>query len=287
MADGSSLLETREPINVDRDYRLERVDEELSMLTNEINKEQWRTRHAAQGKNYEDNYNQFEIFILYKLKYCSFKGSTRNDSQELNSSLNQDNYHTRLNRDHSDLFSNEDLPNLDEAVDPVISSLLSTTGEVTTINEPATETDFVETTEAAEPNAESTSSENDHSILIAQHNPDFSIVGNDSIDFYDLNKGNPLIDLRIKLGSDELPRISCASHKLNLAVRGAMVKHKVICEHLRLINKFISGIKRSYELGRVFKDLNCRLRLENVTRWGSAFLCLESIKRAHNNGKKC
>lgn len=75
MADGSSLLDTSEPINIDKDYRIERVEEEITMLTNEINEEQWCTRHAAQGKNYheDNNYSQFQIFIfLNKLKYCLF-----------------------------------------------------------------------------------------------------------------------------------------------------------------------------------------------------------------------
>jgi hypothetical protein len=34
----------------------------------------------------------------------------------------------------------------------------------------------------------------------------------------------------------------------------------------------------------MFKDKCCRLRIENLTRWSSTFLMLESIKRAYDRG---
>ena len=42
----------------------------------------------------------------------------------------------------------------------------------------------------------------------------------------------------------------------------------------------IKRIRKSYNLSRVFQDLKARLRLENTTRWRSAYLSLLSIKRA-------
>lgn len=42
----------------------------------------------------------------------------------------------------------------------------------------------------------------------------------------------------------------------------------------------IERIRKSYDLSRVFHDLKARLRLENTTRWGSAYISLLSIKRA-------
>lgn len=100
------------------------------------------------------------------------------------------------------------------------------------------------------------------------------------MDFYDQTKGSSFERLVINLGSDELPRISCAAHKLNLCLRGAFVKHQTICKDIKTLNRMIERIRKSYDLSRVFHDLKARLRLENTTRWGSAYISLLSIKRA-------
>ncbi len=84
----------------------------------------------------------------------------------------------------------------------------------------------------------------------------------------------------IEIGSSTIPRISCANHKLNLAVRSAMAQHVMICSDLRKLNSFIGTIRGSYNLDRLFQNSKCRLRLENNTRWGSAFLSLETLIRA-------
>ena len=50
----------------------------------------------------------------------------------------------------------------------------------------------------------------------------------DSIFNYDLSYTRNTIDkLDINLGSDDIPRISCANHKLNLCVCSAVVKHPI------------------------------------------------------------
>lgn len=63
-----------------------------------------------------------------------------------------------------------------------------------------------------------------------------------------------------------------------------MIKHKKICETLAKLNNCINHIKRNIKLNKIFKKLKCRLRLENKTRWGSAFLVLEAIKKASERG---
>jgi hypothetical protein len=35
-------------------------------------------------------------------------------------------------------------------------------------------------------------------------------------------------------------------------------------------------------LARSFREKKCRLRIENVTRWSSAYLMLESVKKAYD-----
>ena len=105
-------------------------------------------------------------------------------------------------------------------------------------------------------------------------------------EFLDENFYNdsPIDKLVINLGSSDLPRICCANHKLNLAVRYAMVQHKTICDDMKKVNQFVCGIKKSIMESRIFKDLNCRLRLENKTRWGVVFLVLEALKKAYDKG---
>ena len=61
-----------------------------------------------------------------------------------------------------------------------------------------------------------------------------------------------------------------------------MVKHRIICDYIRLLNQCNASVKRTLKLNRVFREKKCRLRLENLTRWSSGYLMLESVKRALN-----
>ena len=81
-----------------------------------------------------------------------------------------------------------------------------------------------------------------------------------------------------------MPRISCANHKTNLAVKSAMKKHKTIVQHVKKLNSFINSIRKSVQLTKIFANEKCRLRLENLTRWGSTFLMLERVQKAFNKG---
>jgi hypothetical protein len=85
-------------------------------------------------------------------------------------------------------------------------------------------------------------------------------------------------------GTSDLPRISCANHKLNLVIKTSMRFHKTILKHVKKLNKFITNIKHTVELTKMFANEKCRLRLDNVTRWGSTFLMLERLQKAHNKG---
>ncbi len=78
----------------------------------------------------------------------------------------------------------------------------------------------------------------------------------------------------IEIQSDKLPRFSCANHKLNLAVRRAIENNQSVSSELKQLNKFVNKVRRSHNMNRIFQDYRCRLRFENKTRWGSAFLCL-------------
>jgi len=102
---------------------------------------------------------------------------------------------------------------------------------------------------------------------------------------YDVNETfQPIHELEINLGSDNLPRFSCFNHKLNLVVRSAIARHPSVKDLFKEINKFAVKVRDHRELNDICKELNCRLRIENETRWGSAFLVLEVIKKANDRG---
>ena len=97
---------------------------------------------------------------------------------------------------------------------------------------------------------------------------------------YDLRKGTLIRDLRIKISSNYLPRFSCACHKINIAVRKAIASHDKLCNILRELNIKNKVIRRSIKLSKIFRKKKSKLRLENLTRWSSAYLMLESVRKA-------
>ena len=58
-----------------------------------------------------------------------------------------------------------------------------------------------------------------------------------SDDDYDLNRGERVRDLIINLGTNDLPRFSCANHKLNIGIKKAIKNHHHIKRVLRKLNK--------------------------------------------------
>lgn len=120
-------------------------------------------------------------------------------------------------------------------------------------------------------------------FLAAPREISSSIRSFDFDNYYDLNRGQPIKTLSIKIGSNELPRFQCANHKLNLAIRRAIDLNDGIKEVIRLVNASNAHVRRSVQLNRVFRENKSRLRIENLTRWSSAYLLLESTKRAYDN----
>jgi hypothetical protein len=90
--------------------------------------------------------------------------------------------------------------------------------------------------------------------------------------------------LEINLGSDDIFRISCVNHKINLAIRTAIISHPVICNIFKTLNKFCDNIRSAIATNNVCKEFRTRLCLENATRWGSAFSILEMYKKAFDRG---
>ena len=110
-------------------------------------------------------------------------------------------------------------------------------------------------------------------------NLDHTVIDFDFESHYD----RPPVDiLKINLGSADIPRFNCANHKLNVTVRGAITVHVDLTEKLKTLKKSNSSIRRSVALNCAFKAEKCKLRLENLTRWSSAYLMLLSVLRAYN-----
>lgn len=107
--------------------------------------------------------------------------------------------------------------------------------------------------------------------------------GNDE-SLYDLRRGQPLDIVEIQIGATNIPRHSCANHKLNLSVRHSIARHAELCTIIKTLNSSNTHIRKCIDINRMFRNENCRLRLESLTRWSSTYLMLESVKRAYDKG---
>ena len=98
---------------------------------------------------------------------------------------------------------------------------------------------------------------------------------------YDFSRGEPIETLDIVLGSDKLPRFSCAAHKTNISVRAAIKQHSQFSKILKELSKFCGLSHRSINIANYHSKNKTRLRCDNKTRWNSSFMMLLSIKRAY------
>lgn len=94
-------------------------------------------------------------------------------------------------------------------------------------------------------------------------------------------------DFQINLGTSTLPRFSCACHKLNLVIRHAIEKNAEIQSVVLQLNRANDHIRRTVCLATLFREKKCLLRLDNLTRWSSVFLMLQSVKRAYDELELC
>jgi hypothetical protein len=98
-------------------------------------------------------------------------------------------------------------------------------------------------------------------------------------DEYDPSLGDPIYELNINFGTNDIPRFSCACHKANIAVRLAIKKHKGLSTLLASLSCFAAKTRNSINKSHLHIDEKSRLRCENQTRWSSSFLMLESFKK--------
>ncbi|CAF1029887.1 unnamed protein product, partial [Brachionus calyciflorus] len=103
------------------------------------------------------------------------------------------------------------------------------------------------------------------------------------LDELNLYTEEPILNLSIKIGSDDIARFSCACHKNKIAVRMSIRKNRSLENLLTTLSRYAARNKNSINNSKYFIQKKARLRIENTTRWSSSFLMLESF---HNALKK-
>ena len=101
---------------------------------------------------------------------------------------------------------------------------------------------------------------------------------------YNLDSDKLIKDLKINLGSADIPRYQCANHKLDIVGRKAVRLHRELRDICRKLNRSNARCRKVIKLSRVFRKKKCRLRLESKTRWSTFYLLLLSAKKAYDKG---
>ena len=109
----------------------------------------------------------------------------------------------------------------------------------------------------------------------------------DDTQIYHLGHHKLFTDLSIKLGSSNLPRFSCACHKLNIVIHSAMNNQEELADILKKLNTFATSIRKSINLSQIFSNAKIRPKVETKTRWFSQLYVLLWAKKTYDrNGIK-
>ena len=100
---------------------------------------------------------------------------------------------------------------------------------------------------------------------------------------YDFNNGKIFDEFKIKLGTADLPRFSCAAHKANIAVRMAISCNQTLLNIIKQLNKYSSAVRASIKLSKSHIQARTKLLYDNKTRWSSTFIMFDSFKRSYQN----
>ncbi len=85
-------------------------------------------------------------------------------------------------------------------------------------------------------------------------------------------------------GSCDLPRFSCANHKIRTVMNSAMKSQTYLLEICKKLSKSNTDVRNCILKNKIFRELKCRPRIYQKTRWCAAFLLLISDKRAYDKG---
>jgi hypothetical protein len=108
-------------------------------------------------------------------------------------------------------------------------------------------------------------------------------------DIYDVSNEEPrkrgiIKDLVINLGSSDLARIVCANHKLGNVINSALAKQMYLLNYLKELSASNDALRCCLKTNNVFRNLKCRTRIYQKTRWTGAILLLFSNQRAYHKG---
>ena len=92
--------------------------------------------------------------------------------------------------------------------------------------------------------------------------------------------------LDINIGSSDLPRISCACHKLNIVIQSAVDGQKLLREILKKLNSYAASSRNIIQINAIFNNAKCRPKLENTTRWFSQLYLLMWAKSCYTKNCK-
>jgi hypothetical protein len=97
-----------------------------------------------------------------------------------------------------------------------------------------------------------------------------------------LERGTPINELEIEIGSTKIPRYSCSAHKCNIAVRKSIQQEDAVSNTLVSLSKHASDSRKSNKLSEIHYKTKSRLRTDNKTRWSSSFIMLNSFLKAYD-----
>ena len=112
--------------------------------------------------------------------------------------------------------------------------------------------------------------------LTAKENP----IDQESV-IYDLSKKKLFQDLQINLGSNTIPRFSCACHKLNIVIQSSIENPQELKDVISKLSSFAGTCRNSISISNVFSQLKCRPKIENKTRWFSRLYVLLWAQKAY------
>jgi len=98
---------------------------------------------------------------------------------------------------------------------------------------------------------------------------------------YDLNDHKLYIDLQINLGSNDIPRFSCACHKLNIIIHSAIENQGALKDIIKELGKLASKLRNSSQLLDILDEVKCRPKIEQKVRWFSQLYVLLWAQRAY------
>jgi len=91
----------------------------------------------------------------------------------------------------------------------------------------------------------------------------------------------------INLGSTDIPRFSCACHKLNIVVRSSVSNQYYLNRILKSLSSFAATNRNNIEINKIFTLAKCRPKLENSTRYLIAFYFSQAFTNFVNYFLNC